>query len=87
MKTICKTEIFLRGLVITDGGPSPAVIGQNKILIKVIELNIHQGQKEIYLHNHVQARYLFLLAFESHTCCSFSCKIKLNYLNLISSWN
>lgn len=39
MKTICKTEIFLRCLVITDGEPSPAVIGQNKILIKVIEPN------------------------------------------------
>lgn len=39
MKTICKTEIFLRRLVITDGGPSPVVIGQNKILIKVTEPN------------------------------------------------
>lgn len=34
MKTICMTEVFLRGLVIADGGPNPAIIGQNKILIK-----------------------------------------------------
>lgn len=39
MKTISKTEIFLRGLVIMDGGPSPAVTGQKKILIKVIDPN------------------------------------------------
>lgn len=49
IKAICNAEIFLTALVSPDGGLSPAVVEQTKILGKMVQLNTQERRKKILL--------------------------------------